>query len=229
MTGSPIHRQLSTSRFLDTIVEILCSVTQIQPECVQNLLDIWWHGAVFSISNHSQSAIGIIKRKILANPDDEIVERIIVIFQHIAKSSRNEKSVYNSMCSGLIPTNGEWKSLMNETNASHLMAKEYIINGSSSVSAFSTIRSVNVKAWSGLIKVAYVVSSISLDSVDIKENEDSVHILANLHYASTAADLLLSLFVKRFKVQLYVLFKIPISLNLFMLAIQNSFISSCII
>ena len=196
----------STAIWLESLISLLCSTNQMDSQCIEDLLSMWSHGASFALESRSQSAVSIIKQKMMSNPDEFLVERLVHIYQHvIARSAQDNK---NLLVRQLLPTCGEWKNLANETHAVNLMAKEYLQGYCFHPlpTSLSHFRPVQLNNWAGLVKIAFITSSVAVQNQLIEQ--DCSELLLNCYYASAAGDLLLDLYSKKLKVHFVVCFKI---------------------
>ena len=191
-----VYRLDSTATLLDSLVNLLCSAVHMDPQSVEDLLIVWKHGAGFSLESRAQSAVGIIKHKMLSNPDESLVDRLVQVFQHVATAVSDKDKIIRH----LLPTLGEWKNLLNEPQAVHLMAKEYLQGNCFHPlpTTLTHFRPVQLNSWTGLVKIAFVISSVAVENQLTDQD-----LLLHCFYAAAAGDLLLGLYSKKLKVSLH--------------------------
>jgi hypothetical protein len=134
----------------------------------------------------------------ISNPDESLVDRLVQVFQYIATAASDKDKVIRH----LLPTLGEWKNFLNEPQAVHLMSKEFLQGNCFHPlpTTFTHFRPVQLNSWTGLLKIAFVASSVAIEN-QLTDDQD---LLLNCFYAAAAADLLLGLYSKKLKVSLYI-------------------------
>ena len=206
MTPLNIHRLESCERWLVSLVSLLCSnaANHLVPETMENLLEIWAHGTSSTVRPKCKSAVTIIKKNLLMNPDDGVVGHLVKVFQRVASLMEEDLEALRLLVQQqLLPSAGEWKNLTNEVNAPHLMAKEYV-SGNCFYNTLPTnvvaFKSIQGNSWSILIKTAFVISSVAVRNPPLFDGELLATIIPYLVYAAEVAELLLGLFTLRLKV-----------------------------
>jgi len=194
----------SSDEWLDSLVDVLCSSTHIQPESFSILLEMWKHGASFSIHCRCQSAVTVIKRKLLTIPECGMAERLVEVFQHILELElqQNDPEALRLLVRQVLLTDAEWMGWMKDANSCDLMAKE-IMSGNYChfVPITNNFKPVQLNNWVGLLNAAFVVSSIMVHNQDTFE-KDRTELIPNIFFASAVADLLQEINRNRTKVSL---------------------------
>lgn len=194
----------SSDEWLDSLVDVLCSTKHIQPESFSMLLEMWKHGASYSIHCRCQSAVTVIKRKLLAIPECGMAERLVEVFQHILELElqQNDPEALCLIVRQVLLTDAEWTGWMKEATSCDLMAKE-IMSGNYChfVPITNNFKPVQLNSWAGLLNAAFMVSSIMVHNQDTFE-KDRTEIIPNIFFASAVADLLQETNRNRTKVSL---------------------------
>lgn len=204
-----------SSKWLDTLVEVLCSSTRIQCESFKILLELWTHGASYDVHPRCKSAVKIIKQKLFAIPENRVAENLIDVFQHVLELElqQNDAEVSHLLVRQILPTASEWMNWMNDTNSCDLLAKE-IMSGHycHATPIANKFRPVQLKSWCGLLKAAFVVSSIAIRN-NIFE-QDRSELVPYVFYAAAVADILLEVNKKRLKVSLLFVIEVCYSIKI---------------
>lgn len=182
---------LPTSKWVDSLIEVLSFSSRISSDSFNTLLDLWQIGAGNAIHSRSESAINIIKRSLHGNPEFTLAQRLIDILDRVLGlefSSRNQEESKTSIHRILLD-HKEWMSWVNDSNSYDLLAKEITTGRYCHVTSLKKMfQPVHFDSWSGLLKTTYVISSIatryemSLDT----QNE----FIPYVFYANAVADIL---------------------------------------
>ncbi len=190
-----------SSKWLDTLVEVLCSSTRIQAESFGILQETWTHGASYDAHPRCESAIAVIKQQLFTISESWVAENLIEVFQHVLELELQQKEPKSSnlLIRQILPTDNDWKSWMNDTNSCDLLAKE-IMSGNycHPIPIASKFRPVQLKNWCALLKAAFVVSSVAIRNSMFEQ--DRTEFLPYIFYAIAVADVLLEVNRKRLKV-----------------------------
>lgn len=188
-----------SDRWLNDLLEVLCSSAHLTQESFNVLLELWGRGAsCFSLRNY-KSAVSIIKRKILANLENVSAERLVEIFQyalHLEVQDNPEAS--SELIHQLMLNPQEWMIWTKDKGACNLLAKR-ILNGNyfSSVPNISFFGPDRFMDWYGLIKAAFIMSSVTVRNHTRIEDWNNMMYFC---YANAVADLVLEINEKRPKV-----------------------------
>jgi hypothetical protein len=181
-----------SDEWLDSLIDVLCSSMLIQPESFSILLDLWKRGASYAIHSRCQSAVTVIKRKLLAIPECGIAERLVDVFQHILglELQQNNPETSRLLAHQVFLTDAEWMKWMKDGNSCDLMAKE-IMSGNycHPFPITNNFKPVQLNSWVGLLNAAFVVSSIMVHNQHIFE-KGRTELVPNIFYASVVAGIL---------------------------------------
>lgn len=187
----------SSTEWLNALIEVLCSSFHIQSESFDMLLELWMQEASSAANLQCQSALTVIKQNLHCNSEFG-VERLVKIFQSVLalKLEQKEPEASCSLVCELLPKHEEWLNLINERSSYDLMAKE-IVSGAYcySIPHGNFFRPVKLCDWSGLLKTAFVVSTISVRN-QIFEH-DKMELIPYIFFASVVADILQEINRKR--------------------------------
>jgi len=206
-TTEEIHYLEAAAGFRDAVIAFLCSSDRLELDSAKCLLEIWYHSASVAIKPSCLSAFKIMKRKLLAEDLPEILlERIILVFNRLVNLWSNDHSEeLLTLTEQAIPTSSEWASILLESDAPNLMAKE-ILNGNYihkiPVSCVG-FRPVQMKGWSSLVKMAFFVSSVAVQC-PFPEKKIS-ELVSYLLYSMVAGELLCGLTNRQYQVSLHIL------------------------
>lgn len=208
LTTEEIHSLEAAIRFRDAVITFLCCSDRLELDSAKCLLEVWFQSASVAIKPSCLSAFKIMKGKLLAEDLPEILlERIILVFNRLVSLWSNDYSEeLLTLTEQALPTSKEWSSILLESDAPNLMAKE-ILNGNYVHKIPVTcvgFRSVQMKSWSSLIKMAFFASSVAVQC-PLPENK-LPELVSYLLYSMVAGDLLCGLTNRQYKVSLCILY-----------------------
>ena len=191
------------SKWLNALVEVLCSSIHMESKSFNHLLDLWKTGAANDACSRCESAITRIKQILRTNPDFVVVQRLVQVFDKVyelesEQSNGQERS--SSVVHRLLIDHNKWTDWIDDSSsACHLMAKEIATGNYCHVlPAKETFKQVQTSDWSGLLKAAYVISSIATRYEMLEQNE--AELIPFVYYASAVSDLLIDINKKRAQV-----------------------------
>lgn len=194
----------SSCNWLDALIEVLCSSIHIQSTSFDILLELWTQGASSAAHLRCQSAITVIKQNLHSNPEFGVTERLVEVFQSVLalEVQQNNGDSSCSLVRKILLKHEEWLNLINEQSSYDLFAKE-IISGKYgySIPNANFFRPVQLSDWCGLLKTAFVLSTISVRNQIFEY--DRTELVPYIFYANIVSNILLEINRKRLEVRIY--------------------------
>lgn len=196
-TPDAVHLLESAAYWRDSLITLLCSHWHLEPELVEDMLGMWAHSACVAVQSSCQSALMVVKRKLMMNPDDEILTPVTQVFDRVISLLDSDKEAQNMLIQQFLP---DWEKLIDESLALHLMASE-IVNGrycSAGLPTSTVFRPFGIERWLLLPKIAFVTSHITVNYVIA--NHDLAETISYLFVSLEVCDILFGLNARQIKV-----------------------------